>query len=693
MVVRETFYKRETPSLFVVGGETANETDYEGIMYVAVAKLGDVQDLFREWEPVAPQADCFEALLLAVNLLAQSDTGEQGGSSTYDPLGAKSIVVLGQRGMTWNDDEGSEEAISLIQRHGICISFISDEVGGEDEDEGNADEGNAGEGNAGNEAGSRSRPWELLQESLGLDMCRVWSAHDWFLEVMLKPDITKVKPTTTCRLPLEIGELKIPGYVYLCCKSNAPPSLKKGTRTMDEAEASQTGAEIAPVVQSRVAFAEDEAGLASEQDKEEIISAYLYGDKLIPLGEIDKDLPALPPEDKALKLVHTVTEEAYESFFIFGSTSFLVPDPSIPNSLVGYKFLADALRKSHLGIVARLKSRSNYPPKLVLLTPLTRPDKRTRVRRHAPTEQGNTNSSNIDPRLSDDDWRLDCCLIMNNLPFREDIRNYGFISHPIVANRNRLDAAIELIQNNKLESNTPLVWNPTMRNFVQHLIFSIATDNQQVSGDDQLYHLPKRSLEIPKQFMQHFQLSNKRSRAEEKQKVWKQAVTNTVSLNELFDTVIEDIQFDSADPVKSLNELAGRYKSNTDQMKRIISQFGDVIVEDMLVCRGANFPKFISAFSSIGHQENSAVADEYNSVLEQIVSVVKLNRNVFSDIESEITNELFIINDHMPEEKIVQLIKELKTAPKELVTLPTQSTQEVQSGEPVFEDDEFDDLE
>ncbi|EPZ30967.1 Ku70/Ku80 beta-barrel domain-containing protein [Rozella allomycis CSF55] len=203
-----------------------------------------------------------------------------------------------------------------------------------------------------------------------------------------------VRQVTTFRGNLSIGKsIQIPIFMYTQSTQRTLPTAKKGSAISMQSE--EIKDKTMEVIRNTSYFTKDEASDVVE--KEQLVKAYRYGKTLVPFNESEEKAMSLETS-KGLEIIGfvPVTEIDRESFM--GSTYAVTCHPEIVEAQVSLSSFIHAMFEKDACAIARYVRHDNASPKLVCLMPHIKAEKE--------------------------------CLIMNILPFSEDVRRFTFPGLP-----------------------------------------------------------------------------------------------------------------------------------------------------------------------------------------------------------------------------------------------------------------------
>ena len=137
----------------------------------------------------------------------------------------------------------------------------------------------------------------------------------------------------------------------------------------------------------------EDPGTKMNVEMEDLEKGYEYGRTAVHIAESDLNVVKLETE-QSLQLVGFTREEDFQRFLPMGRTNYIVPQRSNPQAQIALSSFIHALHEGGLYAVARLVTKENKPPEMILLVPRIEPE-----------------------------WEA---LVDVTLPFEEDIRRYKF---------------------------------------------------------------------------------------------------------------------------------------------------------------------------------------------------------------------------------------------------------------------------
>jgi ATP-dependent DNA helicase 2 subunit 2 len=235
------------------------------------------------------------------------------------------------------------------------------------------------------------------------------------IEQLNIPRLKHTHPTPSYRGQLTLGDAKtytatltIDVERYPCTMIAKPPSASSFVVRTDYGEGSSSAkqseyaagedhpmGDLSAVRHQRSYQVEDteEPGTKKNVEMDDLEKGYEYGRTAVHIAESDLNVVKLETE-QSLQLVGFTREEDFQRSLPMGRTNYIVPQRSNPQAQLALSSFIHALHEGGLYAVARLVTKENKPPEMVLLVPRIEPE-----------------------------WEA---LVDVALPFEEDIRRYKF---------------------------------------------------------------------------------------------------------------------------------------------------------------------------------------------------------------------------------------------------------------------------
>lgn len=174
-----------------------------------------------------------------------------------------------------------------------------------------------------------------------------------------------VRPTTTFRGHLTFGDdveygdcaLSIPVHMYAKTSIVAFPTAKK---SVDGTAISHDTTYRMPVIGDE----EEDAGV--EVEKEELVRAYRYGKKYVPMTEAD-DIAIALKTSKSMQIIGFVSANKVPRHYYMDKVFAVIPDPSSKSGAVKLSALAAAMHEKECVAITRYVRTDNSSPKLCVL--------------------------------------------------------------------------------------------------------------------------------------------------------------------------------------------------------------------------------------------------------------------------------------------------------------------------------------
>ena len=226
-----------------------------------------------------------------------------------------------------------------------------------------------------------------------------------------KPRLKKVRPVASFRGELTLGNLETYDTAFsinveryprtaiakpISASSYTTKSEKPGSGGELSGDGSVSGGtDLQAVKNARAYQIEDDAAAGGMMDieKEQMEKGYNYGRTVVPISATDETITVLETEP-GLQIVGFVPVEKYRRYFSMSTTNVIVGAKDNPKAAMALSSLIHALFELESYALARLVTKKNVAPVLVLLAPFI-----------------------------DADYE---CLIDVQVPFAEDMRHYKF---------------------------------------------------------------------------------------------------------------------------------------------------------------------------------------------------------------------------------------------------------------------------
>ncbi|CUS12854.1 unnamed protein product [Tuber aestivum] len=401
---------RKTDVIGVVGFRTedtdntmATADGYENICVLApIAQflMDHLRDLRRVLVPSRKKGrggDGFSAICIAVDMIMKYCR-----KLKY----IRNIVLVTDGRGEW-DDEGCEDIVGQIREEGINLTVLG--VDFDDEEYGFVEQG---------KDPKKARNEKVIKKMVegcneGDQELGVFGTLAEAIYELGKPRLRKVRPVTSFRGELTLGNpgtyntafsINVERYPRTAiAKPISASSYTAKTETPGTAgEASGDGpvsksTELQAVRNARAYQIEDEAAAGGMMDieKGQMEKGYSYGRTVVPISATDETITVLETEP-GLQIVGFVPVDKYKRYFSMSTTNVIVGAKDNPKAAMALSSLIHALFELESYALARLVTKKNVAPVLVLLAPFI-----------------------------DADYEY---LIDVQVPFAEDVRHYRFPS-------------------------------------------------------------------------------------------------------------------------------------------------------------------------------------------------------------------------------------------------------------------------
>ncbi|KAF2476883.1 SPOC domain-like protein [Lindgomyces ingoldianus] len=404
---------RKTAMMGVVGYRT-DETDVMGaiddddgysntriIVPLKQLLLPDIRDLQPQLKPSATnQGDVLSALAVAIQMIDTATTGKTGKPLKYDRR--INIITDGYGHMETSDSDAIAAKLKEdeVEMNILGVDFDDAEFGFKEEDK---------------------DPEKEQNETTLKDFARKCNGNfATIAEAISQLEIPRTKnthPVPSYKGTLTLGDsenydttLTIDVERYPCTMIAKPPTassfvvrtdLSGGAGASTQSSATVAGDEhrgdgqLAAVKSQRVYQIDnlDEPGTKTNVEMEDLERGFEYGRTAVHISESDANVVKLETSP-CLDLIGFVPEEKFERYLPMSRTNYVVPQRTNTAAALALSSLIHALYESGCYALARLVTRENKAPLLVLLVP------------------------RIEPDLE--------CLVDVELPFAEDMRRYKF---------------------------------------------------------------------------------------------------------------------------------------------------------------------------------------------------------------------------------------------------------------------------
>ncbi|KAL2810409.1 SPOC like C-terminal domain-containing protein [Aspergillus granulosus] len=396
---------RKTAMLGVIGLKTTNtsneledEPHFSNISVLSEIKQFLMPDLRQLGEKIKPsntdKGDAISALILAIQMII----------THCKKLKWKRKIVLITNAMGRMSGENLNDIVSKIREDNIDLvilgpDFDDPEYGSKEEDK-----------------DPRKAENEAFLRTVAEQCDGVFGTLEQAVSEMIIPRVKAVRPIASFKGFLQLGNpaeydtaVRIPVERYPRIMVAKPPSasqfvlrsdlaagqeepVSSGTVVGDQPE---DGGALTSVRNLRTYQVSDESAPGGKIDieREDLAKGYEYGRTAVHISETDENITRLDTE-AALELVGFIQSEKYDRYMHMSNTNIIIAQRPNDKASLALSSFIHALFELESYAVARLVTKENKPPLLVLLAP------------------------SIEPEYE--------CLLEVQLPFAEDIRTYRF---------------------------------------------------------------------------------------------------------------------------------------------------------------------------------------------------------------------------------------------------------------------------
>ncbi|KAF2125847.1 SPOC domain-like protein [Dothidotthia symphoricarpi CBS 119687] len=363
--------------------------------------LDDIRNLQQQLSPSSTNdGDLFSALVVALQMMESATQGKTGPLK-YD---RRVIIITDGRGGIDTDD--LDQIASKINDERAKVEIVLLGIDFDDEEYGYKEE---------NKDPHKAKNEEVLKKLV--DVCN--GSFGTLVEAVDQlhiPRLKETRPVPSYRGQLTLGDpkhfeatLTIDVERYPCTMIAKPPTASRFVVRTDlggiagpstQSSATITGedhpmGDLSAVRNQRVYQVDDEEepGTKKNVEMDELERGYEYGRTAVHISESDLGVVKLETE-QSLQLVGFVPAEKFDRYLPMSRTNYIVPQRANQQSQLALSSFVHALFEADIYAVARMVTKENKPPIIVLLVPQT--------------ELGRE------------------CLVDVELPFEEDMRRYKF---------------------------------------------------------------------------------------------------------------------------------------------------------------------------------------------------------------------------------------------------------------------------
>ena len=502
--------KKDQIGIILVGSDSeTNEADNIKILQdLSNPNIQDIHNLNNIKTSDEDKGDIFESIDIAIDTFIE----------TYKKLKwVKKIFLItdGESKIEINSSKVKKLAARLeennINVNIICVDFYSELDEDEEEENENSKEKEDVAMESENQKVTKKYLKELSNLTENVKLFTSTMANYIYHQFKKK----KINPTTKFRGPLIITpNLHIDVMIYTKTSVQTIPSLKKYSLVAEYTNDYNT----CQVVNDRLYYIYDDPQ-QNPISKEFIAKAYYYGNSLVPVSKTD-EIRFKNEENKCLKTIGFTDNFRVPRHSYISGVDLVIPNPQSINDIKAMKALVEEMIKMNKVLIARYVSRTNNPPKLVVLS----------------------------PHLS----KKGPLFYLNILPTVEDIRDYQFDSlKECSKNQEELISkfidSLDLENEDEEELKPSETYNPTLQYFYQCL------ESKALNNEDELppldeeiskYLIPNKKLFENNKYVSFlpklFPIKEKDKIDEKKKRIFWKDVINEELENKLSQELIEE---------------------------------------------------------------------------------------------------------------------------------------------------------
>ncbi|KAL4906624.1 hypothetical protein BDW74DRAFT_150835 [Aspergillus multicolor] len=378
--------------------ELGDESHFSHISVLSEIKqflMSDIRELGEQIKSSnVDKGDAISALILAIQMII----------THCKKLKWKRKIVLVTNGMGRMNSENLEDIVSKVKEDNIELIILGPDF--DDAEYGTKEE----------DKDPRKAANEALLRNITEQCDGVFGTLEQAVEEMAIPRVKPVRPVASFKGFLQLGNpeeydtaVRIPVERYPRTMVAKPPTASQFV-LRSSTEAGEEGQESATVVPE--SQPEEESSLTSVRnlrtyqindesapggkidiERDELAKGYEYGRTAVHISETDENITRLETT-AALELVGFIQSERYERYMHLSNTHIIISNRANDKASLALSSFIHALFELESYAVARLVTKENKPPILVLLAP------------------------SIEPEYE--------CLLEVQLPFAEDVRTYRF---------------------------------------------------------------------------------------------------------------------------------------------------------------------------------------------------------------------------------------------------------------------------
>ncbi|KAL4923664.1 ATP-dependent DNA helicase 2 subunit KU80 [Aspergillus undulatus] len=379
--------------------ELGDESHFSNLSVLSPINQFLMSDIRQLGEQVKPsnndKGDAISALILAIQMII----------THCKKLKWKRKIVLITNGMGRMNSENLEDIVEKVKEDSIELIILGPDF---DDPEYGTKEENKDPRKAENEA---------LLRTISEQCDGVFGTLQQAVEEMEIPRVKAVRPVASFKGFLQLGDpkeydtaVRIPVERYPRTMVAKPPTASQFVLRSDLAEQQgdgpdssatipetqpEEGSALTSVRNLRTYQVNDESAPGGKIDieRDDLAKGYEYGRTAVHISEIDTNITTMETT-AALELVGFIQNERYDRYMHLSNTNIIIAQRPNDKAALALSSFIHALFELESYAVARLVTKENKPPLMVLLAP------------------------SIEPEYE--------CLLEVQLPFAEDVRTYRF---------------------------------------------------------------------------------------------------------------------------------------------------------------------------------------------------------------------------------------------------------------------------
>lgn len=215
------------------------------------------------------------------------------------------------------------------------------------------------------------------------------------VEELARPRLKKVRPVPSYKGTLTLGDylkddtamnLEVERYPRTMIakpmssssfvqKSKPEEEDRGGPSVRREIKEDEDGKKMSYVKNERTYLVQDEMeeGGKKEVDRDVLEKGYMYGRAVVPISSTDESITTLET-NSSYEILGFIPRQGYERYFSMSTTCVVVPQKGNRKAAMALSSLIRALYELDNYILARLVTKKDKPPVMVVMAPLIEPD-------------------------------------------------------------------------------------------------------------------------------------------------------------------------------------------------------------------------------------------------------------------------------------------------------------------------------